>query len=159
MVSLSRRAMLAAGSLALLAGCLGTNTEEWTTDEDLPVDSVTQYQGPSCDCCDEYHGYLADHVPGSVESEVVDDIGEFQANRDVAPNLRSCHVLDIEGYQVIGHVPVEVIDELLTRDPAYAGISLPGMPAGSPGMGGSKDGTWEVYGYTEDGEVEVFTEL
>ena len=35
---------------------------------------------------------------------------------------------------VEGHVPVAAINRLLDERPAIKGISVPGMPAGSPGM-------------------------
>jgi hypothetical protein len=53
---------------------------------------------------------------------------------------------------VDGHVPVEVIHKLLTERPAIAGITLPGMPPGSPGMTGSKMQTFVVYAVTKDGK-------
>jgi hypothetical protein len=50
----------------------------------------------------------------------------------------------VDGYLVEGHVPLAAIDRLLARGPAIDGIALPGMPAGSPGMGGVADGPLEV---------------
>jgi hypothetical protein len=57
----------------------------------------------------------------------------------------------VGGYVVDGHVPVEVIRKLLAEKPAIAGITLPGMPSGSPGMTGAKTETWTIYAVTKDG--------
>lgn len=61
----------------------------------------------------------------------------------------------VAGYFVEGHVPVEAIDRLLAERPAIDGIALPGMPAGSPGMGGVQEGPFEVLAVT-DGVATVF---
>jgi hypothetical protein len=57
----------------------------------------------------------------------------------------------VDGYVVDGHVPVKVIRKLLSERPAIAGITLPGMPEGSPGMSGSKRETFTIYAVTKDG--------
>ena len=59
------------------------------------------------------------------------------------------------GYVVEGHVPLTALDELLERAPAIDGIALPGMPAGSPGMGGDAAGPFEVLAI-QAGETKSF---
>ncbi|MBU2082612.1 MAG: DUF411 domain-containing protein, partial [Alphaproteobacteria bacterium] len=46
----------------------------------------------------------------------------------------SCHTAEIDGYAIEGHVPAADIRRLLKERPAAAGLSVPGMPMGSPGM-------------------------
>ena len=58
----------------------------------------------------------------------------------------------VEDYVVDGHVPVKVIRNLLAERPAIAGITLPGMPEGSPGMTGKKRGTFTIYAVYKDGK-------
>ncbi len=65
--------------------------------------------------------------------------------------LQGCHTMLVDGYVVDGHVPVNVIRKMLSERPAIAGITLPGMPAGSPGMTGYKIGTFTIYAVTKDG--------
>lgn len=48
---------------------------------------------------------------------------------------------------------VDVVNRLLSEKPAIAGIALPGMPAGAPGMGGEKSEPWTIYAFTKDGKV------
>lgn len=61
-------------------------------------------------------------------------------------------------YVVEGYVPAPVIATLLEDEPAIAGIALPGMPAGSPGMGGSKRGPFTIYSLEGGQSNGVFTE-
>jgi hypothetical protein len=75
----------------------------------------------------------------------------------VPPELQSCHTAIIEGYVVEGHVPIDVVERLLAERPAIRGISLPGMPAGSPGMGGQKVDPFTIYQITDgDGPPKVY---
>ena len=152
MIETTRRDFLAAGGGtigAAVAGCLESesadDTAEWDTGEALSVTTAKQYQGPGCDCCDVYAGYLEDHLESDLDAVVTDDLAAVKAEYGIDSSLRSCHTVEIEGYVVEGHVPVEVIAQLLEEGPAIDGIALPGMPSGSPGMGGEKTETWTMY--------------
>ena len=57
----------------------------------------------------------------------------------------------VNGYVVDGHVPMNTVRKLLSEKPAIAGIALPGMPLGSPGMGGTKEAPFTIYAITKDG--------
>lgn len=118
----------------------------------LAVESAIQHQGPACDCCDVYAEYLDGHLTSDLQVAVDDAMGETKAELGVPREVQSCHTVVLDGHVVEGHVPVEVIDAFLAEDPDVDGIALPGMPAGSPGMGGTKRETWTFYGF-RDGEV------
>lgn len=66
--------------------------------------------------------------------------------------MRSCHTSEVAGYFVEGHVPVAAIERLLAERPEIDGIALAGMPAGSPGMGGTLEGPLVVFAIA-DGEL------
>ena len=72
----------------------------------------------------------------------------------------SCHTASIEGYAIEGHVPVREIRRLLEERPQAVGISVPGMPRGSPGMDGPMYGDvkdpYDVLLIGRDGEATVF---
>ena len=53
----------------------------------------------------------------------------------------ACHTALVDGYVIQGHAPVEAIARLLADRPDALGIAVPGMPVGSPGMGGDPR-TW-----------------
>lgn len=64
-------------------------------------------------------------------------IDTFRAGLGVPGEAASCHTAVVEGYAIEGHVPAEAILRLLADRPDAAGLALPGMPADSPGMGGT----------------------
>ncbi|NGM68203.1 metal-binding protein [Natronolimnobius sp. AArcel1] len=158
----SRLALLAAGTTALgisVAGCLGDGTGDWEQDQTLPVASATQYQGPSCDCCDVYADYLQDHLESELDVTVTDELDAVKQEHGIERDLRSCHTVVLDEYVVEGHMPVEGIETLFDDEPAINGIALPGMPAGSPGMGGEKTETWTVYGLEDGSDPSVYTDI
>ncbi len=73
--------------------------------------------------------------------------------------MASCHTAVIDGYVIEGHVPADDIKRLLKTRPAISGLSVPGMPAGTPGMemGGRKD-PFAVIQFSHDGEWDSYKE-
>ena len=71
----------------------------------------------------------------------------------VPDRLAGCHTLLVGGYVVEGHVPVAILDRLLSERPKIKGISLPGMPEGSPGMTGEKTEPFTVYEISDEPKV------
>ena len=165
---LSRRTVLTTGAVALgaaVAGCFedadpaGADAPGSDPDGPLTVASATQYQGPACACCNEYTPYLETHLDGEVTVEVTDDLLEQKAALGVPRELRSCHTVVIDGSVFEGHLPVEPIADFLADDTDWLGIALPGMPAGSPGMGGEKSEPWTIFAFDEAGEFAEYVEL
>ena len=66
----------------------------------------------------------------------VPDTGEYRRQFGVPEKLQSCHTGVVEGYALEGHVPAAEIQRLLKERPQAKGLSVPGMPMGSPGMEG-----------------------
>ncbi len=118
---------------------------------------VTVYSSPTCGCCREYESYL-EKSGFAVESIKTDDLTEVKDSFGIPEEMRSCHTAVIDQYFVEGHVPVEAIRKLLEEQPPIAGIALPGMPPGSPGMGGDKELPFTIYAIV-DGEAEEFMTL
>lgn len=79
------------------------------------------------------------------------------AEQGVTDDLRSCHTARVDGYTVEGHVPAADIQKLLKERPKVTGISVPGMPIGSPGMeqGGMKE-PYDTVAFTKGGAKTVF---
>jgi len=73
----------------------------------------------------------------------------------VPRSLHSCHTGIVEGYVIEGHVPAQLVLRLLKEKPAMAGLAVPGMPAGSPGMEGPKPQPYDVYSFDRKGRVQV----
>lgn len=111
---------------------------------------VTLYKNPSCTCCEGYAHYL-DQNGFKVDVRVTNDLAEIGRKAGIPADLEGCHTSFIGSYVVDGHVPVNTIRKLLDEKPAIIGITLPGMPAGSPGMYGNKAGPLTVYAINRDG--------
>ena len=76
---------------------------------------------------------------------VTGDFEDVKVELDIPEDMWGCHTSIVGDYYVEGHVPVEAIRKLLREQPEIDGIALPGMPQGSPGMSGEKDGPWVIY--------------
>ena len=110
------------------------------------------YKNPQCSCCESYAAYLEQNG-FQVDIMPTNDLAEISNKAGVPPDLEGCHTAFIEGYVVDGHVPVDVIQKLLKEKPAIAGITLPGMPMGSPGMGGPKTAPFTIYAVSKEGSA------
>lgn len=113
------------------------------------------YKTPYCGCCVKWVRQL-EAAGVSVRTVDVDSTAPVQAEVGVPRNLRSCHTVKVGNYWVEGHVPPDLVVELLHEQPAnIAGLTVPGMPIGSPGMEGRNPQRYEVLRVTTEGKVEV----
>lgn len=96
---------------------------------------VLVHKDPNCGCC----GAWAKHLEAaglSVKIEETTDLDAIRSRLGVPTDLAACHTAEVGGYIVEGHVPAVAIKRLLGERPDAAGIAVPGMPFGSPGMSG-----------------------
>lgn len=121
--------------------------------------SALLYKSESCDCCGLHSSYLQKEGNIELRVENVPDISLIKDRYNIPINLRSCHTTIIEGYFVEGHIPLEAIEKLLTEKPNIAGIAMPGMPSGSPGMPGRKTGDFVIYSVNKDGTYDEFMRI
>lgn len=115
---------------------------------------MTLYKITGCGCCDGHADYLRQHG-FQVRSVELSDLSPVRAGRGIPEKFEGCHLIEVGGYVIEGHVPIGSIRKLLSERPAIKGISLPGMPAGSPGMGGPKTEPFVIYEISQ-GEPKVF---
>jgi len=113
---------------------------------------ATLYKNPQCGCCEGYADYLRQNG-FEVDVKPTNDLTQISREAGVPENFQGCHTTFINGYVVDGHVPVNIVRKLLSERPDVAGVTLPGMPLGSPGMGGEKTAPFEVYAVTKDGKA------
>ena len=116
--------------------------------------AVTMYKRPFCGCCEGH----ADHLRANGYKVTVvqsKHMSMIKKKHKVPLQFEGCHTLVIGNYVVEGHVPAKVIDRLLRERPAIRGISLPGMPMGSPGMSGIKAERFTIYEIS-DGPAKVY---
>ena len=116
--------------------------------------SATMYKNPQCGCCEQYAKYLRRNG-FNVTVKETHNMSLISRQNGVPEKLAGCHTMLVGGYVVEGHVPVSAINKLLAERPNIKGISLPGMPEGSPGMTGQKAEPFIIYEIT-DGEAKVF---
>ena len=119
---------------------------------------VTLYRTPSCGCCLGYAEAL-ETVGFTVTVESMDDLEPIKTQYGIPPDKTSCHTSVIDGYVVEGHVPLAAVEKLLTERPDVAGIGLPFMPSGTPGMPGPKLAPYKIYQLADDGAVSPYLTL
>ena len=144
---LNRRALLTvlfdgAAGAAVVSGAVGGI---WLIAEPAPTrGDVTLYKNPQCGCCEGYADYLH-HNGFTVKAVSTNDLTVMGQKYGIPDDMQPCHISLIGGYVVGGHIPMEVIDRMLTEKPKIVGITLPGMPVGTPGMPGHKPGPLDIY--------------
>lgn len=123
-----------------------------------PSVNAIVYKSPSCGCCGNYTPYLR---KSGIDAEVKEtqDMSSVKKKFAIPSEMQSCHTTVIGKYFIEGHVPIEAVEKLLKEKPNIAGIALPGMPSGSPGMPGTKNEAFNIYAQTEQGEWMPFMSL
>jgi hypothetical protein len=147
--------MLKLGLLALplLGAAISCGTR---ADETLPAVSV--YRTQTCGCCKKWVAHL-EHQGFVVNTVVLPqiDLDTLKHNHGVPMSARSCHTALVGSYVVEGHVPASEIQTLLRRRLPIAGLAVPGMPIGSPGMEGPHPIAYDVLAIDKAGRLETFS--
>ncbi len=127
----------------------------WFWTQDTNATEVIVYKNPSCVCCTKWVGHL--RANGfDVRAVDVSDLAQIKGRYGVPSELATCHTAIVDGYAVEGHVPADVIQRLLEERPAVAGIAVPGMPVGSPGMEGPYREPYDVLTFDRDGATRIY---
>jgi hypothetical protein len=118
----------------------------------------TVWRAPSCGCCEKWAAHMRDN---GYQLKIVDlpraELDRKKAKLGVGGKHASCHTAEIDGYVVEGHVPASEVKRLLEQRPDAVGLSVPDMPAGSPGM--ETEGAHEPFDVllvNKDGSSEIF---
>lgn len=146
-----RKTMIALAATAIVGG--GAYYLSMPTAQ---AQQATLYKNPQCGCCETYADYLEENG-FDVEVVPTHDLAQISQDAGVPAGFQGCHTMMVDGYVVDGHVPVDIIQRMLEERPDIAGVTLPGMPTGSPGMGGSKIGPFTIYAFDgADAEPEIY---
>ncbi|MEM7431377.1 MAG: DUF411 domain-containing protein [Pseudomonadota bacterium] len=120
--------------------------------------SATVWKDPSCGCCDDWITYLEDN--GFTVTAYNEGAVQAMKRLGMPFSYGSCHTAEIGGYAIEGHVPVREILRLLDEQPDAAGLSVPAMPRGTPGMDGPLYGgivdPYDVLLISREGEATVY---
>ncbi|MDO8883712.1 MAG: DUF411 domain-containing protein [Pseudotabrizicola sp.] len=121
--------------------------------------SIHVVKDPGCPCCNAWIGHLRDNgFAVSFEERSIEDLAAFKRQQGIPDALVSCHTATIGGYTIEGHVPAADIRRLLEEAPDAIGLTVPGMPYGSPGMGPeSEREAYDVILIARDGVGSTFS--
>ena len=117
---------------------------------------VEVYKSPTCGCCVKWVAHLEQHG-FTVKVVDVPDPSVVKSRVAVPGRLASCHTALVDGYIVEGHVPATDVRRLLEERPSIAGLAVPGMPMGSPGMEGPNPTPYDVLTFDRSGTLTVFS--
>jgi hypothetical protein len=121
---------------------------------DAPLAVV--YKSPTCGCCNNWVKHMQENG-FRVEAHDTADVDAIKNEAGVPQSARSCHTARIGGYAIEGHVPADLIKRLLREHPSdIAGLAVPGMVTGSPGMEGPDPQHYDVIAFTKDGRTRVY---
>jgi hypothetical protein len=118
---------------------------------------LTVYKSPTCGCCLNWVRHMRESG-FDVKAIDVDDINRVKREHGVPADAASCHTGIVNGYVVEGHVPADAVLKMLKDRPQIAGIAVPGMPIGSPGMevpSGQKE-PFTIVSFDKTGKTAVY---
>ena len=120
---------------------------------------ITVYKSPDCECCKKWVE-LVKETGWIVDVKDVDDVDRIKNRLRVPKALRSCHTAIVGRYTFEGHVPIDLVQAVMTRPRPFQGLAVPGMPVGSPGMEvpGQRGEHYQVLGFYRDGRTFVFSQ-
>jgi hypothetical protein len=138
-------------SALLLGGCFTLHANP----ADADPRAFQVYKSPTCGCCQSWIDYIRSRGYAVTVSNVL-DMSSVKRELGVPDDLAACHTAVVGGYFIEGHVPAEDIARLLAERPNIAGLAVPGMPVGSPGMEGPNPQPYWVLAVKKDGSSEAF---
>ena len=117
---------------------------------------VTSYRNPGCPCCEQWK-LLMEAAGFKITMHDDENLAGRATSLGVPEKFHGCHTGTVGDYVISGHIPPEDIIRLLREKPIVKGLSVPGMPVGSPGMevGDQKD-SYEVVAFRADGSSYSF---
>lgn len=150
-MTLTRRSLLSTVPLFLALGATPLRAEGHAR--------IHVVKDPGCPCCNAWIGHLRDGgFAVSFEERSVEALAAFKRERGIPDALVSCHTAVTGDYSIEGHVPAADIRRLLAEAPDAVGLSVPGMPYGSPGMGPETEReAYDVILIGRDGAASTFT--
>lgn len=146
----SNRWMIWGGSLVAVLGVLGLLLAQQSVAADIVV-----YKSPTCGCCGKWVEHM-EQAGFSVDVENMHDVAPIKRELGVPGRMQSCHTAKVGDYFIEGHVPADLVKQLLADKPDIKGLTVPGMPMGSPGMEGPRKDPYNVIAIEKDGRARVY---
>ena len=119
--------------------------------------TVTVWKSATCGCCQKWVEYMENNG-FKVVSNNVENVVRIKEKLGITnPALHSCHTAEVDGYLIEGHVPASDVRRLLSERPNIAGLTAPGMPQMSPGMGSTTPKDYDVLQFSSNQRSSVFS--
>jgi hypothetical protein len=150
-----RKSVLRAGLMMSVLTTGASANEAASTHDFAKKPAITVYRDPNCGCCTKWIEHLIKHG-FLVTDRKSDEMSEVKRGLGVPEKLESCHTGVVNGYVIEGHVPAADIHRLLKEKTKVAGLAVPGMPMGSPGMEGPRTDRYDVVSFDKTGNTRVF---
>ncbi len=144
-----RAQLLALGLIAAVASIPGSPAK---------ASSIEVFKSATCECCNDW----VEHLQGNgfavkAQNTANAMLDKLRQQAGIPEKLAGCHSAKADGYVIEGHVPAADIKRLLNEKPEAIGLSVPGMPIGSPGMEqGDTREPYDVLLIKKDGSTEIF---
>jgi hypothetical protein len=119
------------------------------------ADTIVVYKTPTCGCCSDWVDHVREHG-FTVIAHDLNDLSTVKRQLGVPAGRVSCHTSVVRGYTVEGHVPADLIQKMLAERPRIRGLTVPGMPMGSPGMEGPWKDEYDVLAFDDNGNISVY---
>ena len=118
--------------------------------------TMTVYKSPTCGCCSDWidimktKGFKIDVIE-------TNEVNNIKQKAGLQAGQTSCHTAFVDGYVVEGHVDYSAVKKMLVEKPNILGITVPGMPIGSPGMEqGNTKQAYNILYVNKDGSTGVY---
>jgi hypothetical protein len=144
--------MLLARGTVLVAGLMGLSRAARALSVKTPM---LVYKDPNCGCCEKWVGIMRS-AGFDLSVRNTTDMDSIKRRYAVGAALASCHTALAEGYVIEGHVPADLILRLLKEKPKLAGLAVPGMVTGSPGMEGASPMPYQVLSFDATGKTALY---
>lgn len=155
--SFASNVLLIVGTLAAVVLVVSGLSKPSTTPTDtknVAYAQATVYKSPTCGCCEEYIEHLkANGVDVTIQN--TEDMSVIKKQFNIPKEMESCHTTVMGDYFFEGHIPFDVMTEMMEKHLSVDGLALPAMPMGSPGMPGAKTEPFHVRQMI-DGEYETY---
>tara|TARA_B100001559_G_scaffold47118_1_gene35623 strand:+ start:826 stop:1296 length:471 start_codon:yes stop_codon:yes gene_type:complete len=145
--------------LFLLTSFVGaSNISKLHSDSSL---ELLVHKTPTCGCCKMWVKHMEENG-FTVNTKDHQSLVKIKQELKINPEHRSCHTgVSSQGHFFEGHIPSKYVSQFLSEgNPDAIGLSVPGMPLGSPGMEVEDRFTpYDVLVHFKDGSTKVYAEI